>query len=352
MELQKVSSHLCRIGLFVLLVNIFSYGIVFAQHVEILYNVYQTESLGSIVRIHCSSEILRGANQAVRWEFEDGRILAENARLMDADNMRYNVTDKGQFLFIQNAIKADEGLFTCHIYDSSTNRITMSTTRHIPIESYLPPAEYPLCAITPTLTFTNGDNITFHCTTGEASDDAGIKLQLLLKRPHGSFVSVGSEATIRKMTSEDDASIFMCQMTSTTFPTFLKQCTAGPITLKRLKTSTPGLGFLIRTTKSVTINKSEELAAKEATRKFVTPRPVSKPRKENVGLQLGLVFGAIFLLFFFIIIYYSESEKRGVDGAGTNNKNDKRNYRKVREMVSSSIRWSCEPECNAMLTKI
>ncbi|XP_072028978.1 uncharacterized protein [Amphiura filiformis] len=297
-----------------------------AQHVEMSYRVKQTEIFGPVVEIRCSSEILRGLNQEVRWEF-GGRTLAQGSRLIDADPSRYNVTQDGHILVIRNAIKNDGGLYTCYIYDSTDNTITKSMTTHVMVGTYLPATDFPRCSIHPNLTFTSGGNLTFGCAMGESSN-AGIELELMLKRRDGSYKSISSETLQRTATLEDSGSTYICKMRSSTFPTALRHCISGPIMLKhKRKVSTPPAPLLSKIhAVGTSHNESEDQLAspkRSRVRVFLTPRPPQPPEKDHMGAMLGAVFGAIFLFFLIIVVYFSEAGEMKSVGAGPSGDNRK-----------------------------
>ena len=88
-----------------------------------------------------------------------------------------------------------------------------------------------MCCIRPSQTLTNGNFAEFKCEVGETT--AQITLKLTLKIDDGSIINLGdSTATIylsvrKTVTLGDNNSTFICQMTSETFPTAYRNCSAG-----------------------------------------------------------------------------------------------------------------------------
>ena len=68
------------------------------------------------------------------------------------------------------------------------------------------------------------------CAAGESSPP--VNLVLTLQTPDGSDIELGNTDVTRQVTMDHDNSIFVCNMTSETFPQAHRTCTAGPISFK------------------------------------------------------------------------------------------------------------------------
>ena len=108
---------------------------------------------------------------------------------------------------------------------------------------FLPPLNYPLCSIRPNKTVSNGNLVEFKCIIGETTER--ITLKWTLQSHDGSIIDLGdgtateSYLSARKtVTSEDNNSMFICLMTSETFPTVYRICSAGPLVIIEEKPTT------------------------------------------------------------------------------------------------------------------
>ena len=166
----------------------------------------------------------------VQLIFKD-EILSENGQLIDADPFKYNagnrsntqdgVTYVTSYVSIFNALKADVGNYTCH-------RSSQKSSIFVQVDEYLPPLDFPKCNIEPELTVVNGTDVTFTCEPGDSNPP--VKLNLTLHRPDGSVLLLGVAPTTRQVTTEDNGSVFVCQMKSDTFyRASERNCSAGPV---------------------------------------------------------------------------------------------------------------------------
>ena len=175
----------------------------------------------------------------IQWLFMDV-IIVENDQLKAGDPSRHdlgyysyytqnNETSVTSLLHIYNALKADEGNYTCRLNVSS------QTSIYLQVDSYLPPLDFPKCSVEPQLSVVAGTNITFTCEPGDSSPP--VNLNLTLHRPDGSDPLLDAATTAIQVTAEDNGTMFTCQMTSGTFHRAPhRNCSAGPLIIAQAPT--------------------------------------------------------------------------------------------------------------------
>ena len=192
---------------------------------------YSDEDFGPVINLFCTGSTY------YRWTFAN-KTLAQDEELIDADPTRYSVSvgqvysygyanGYGSVFVIKNALKEDAGLYECQLDSYSTNN---GETYQISVQvhNYLPPLSYPKCHISSSILY-DESNVTFNCSVGESS--ASLNLLLTLQYQKGSIVELGYGAVTKTVTLSDNNAMFVCHMTSETFPTAYRNCSAGPITI-------------------------------------------------------------------------------------------------------------------------
>ena len=199
-----------------------------------IVSVSLLQTNGSSVILQCQTVIPKNAtNINHRWKFNK-IVLTKNGKLL-VTSSRYSVgylnrNETVYTLTIQNPVKADEGVYQCKMkYTKNSSTYSDSKNVDVKIDSYLPAIRYPLCRIRPSTTLRSGNFAKFVCDVGEAT--AEITLNLTLQSHNGSVTYLGGVTVKRKVTSWDNNSMFICHMTSTTFPTAYRNCSAGPLTI-------------------------------------------------------------------------------------------------------------------------
>ena len=183
-----------------------------------------------------------------RWVFQ-GRFLTKNTDIKAMIPSRYNVKyqknghDRVYTLTILNPVQADEGWYRCRI-DYNWQGTSYLADKHVDVEvnAYLPSPNYPLCNIRPSQTLSDGNTSEFKCEVG--STTAQVTLKLTLRSDNGSVTHLGdvlgrSLHVIRTVTLRHNNSMFICEMTSETFPTVYRNCSAGPIIISASTTLKP-----------------------------------------------------------------------------------------------------------------
>ena len=212
-------------------------GYTTAQTGRVVSVTYDVNIDGSIILL-CHTYFQGRASKIDRSWILHGKILVKNTEIFAIDPLRYGVgyQNNGKtyvyILTIQNLVQTDAGMYQCRI-DYTQNGINYSNSKAVDvgIDSYLPPLNYPLCSIKPFQTLSNGNLAEFKCEVGETT--AQITLKLTLKIDDGSIIDLGDSMATRYLsvrktvTLGDNNSMFICQMTSETFPTAYRNCSAG-----------------------------------------------------------------------------------------------------------------------------
>ena len=200
---------------------------------------YDVNPDGSIT-LRCQTQITgQDSEFNHNWIF-DGQILTKNTDILVRNPLRYNVRYQSNgkknvyILTISNPVQADEGWYRCQInYNWQGAGYSADKNVDVTINVYLPPLSYPLCSIRPSQTLRNGDFVEFECDVGETN--AQFTLNLTLQSDDGSITLLGNTNVrrylgVRKpVTLRDNMAMFICQMTSETFPTTNRICSAGPL---------------------------------------------------------------------------------------------------------------------------
>ncbi len=214
------------------------------------------ENVGPVVNVFCGAST-DNTITAIKWTFNSTTLAIDDTLGDAADPLRHSVTLNyryddddanpirplhGSLLQIKNALKQDEGRYVCNARVTTAGGRTSSTGGSITvtINQYLPPVGFPKCTIEPSTTLSENTDTTFICAAGESSPP--VNLRLILQTPNGSHIELGNTDVTRQVTMDYDNSIFVCYMTSETFPTAPQHmCQVGPITVSTepLKTTTP-----------------------------------------------------------------------------------------------------------------
>ncbi len=176
----------------------------------------------------------------------DNKITAVDNKIIEADPSRFTVhtqdvgLDSDRYfisrLFINNAVKEDEGEYWCQQqYNEYNQQKTSNLKVTVSISNYLPPLNHPLCSVEPSSMLHDGSDVTFRCLIGDSNPD--VKLNLTLEKPDGSSTVIGepfytgNTSVETTVTSDDNNALFVCLMTSDTFPSASRRCSTGPITV-------------------------------------------------------------------------------------------------------------------------
>ena len=186
------------------------------------------QSNGSSIFLQCQTVIPENdTNINHRWKFNE-TVLTKNGKLLRTPS-RYSVgyqngSENMYTLTIQNPIKADEGVYQCRMkYKVGRETFPHSETVDVKIDLYLPASRYPLCSIKPSETLSNGSFAKFECKVGRTT--AKITLNLALQSQNGSITYLRNKIVKRSLrvhklvTLQNNNSMFICEMTSETFPT-------------------------------------------------------------------------------------------------------------------------------------
>ena len=203
---------------------------------SVTYNVNTDGSITLTCQTHISGE----ASEIDHIWIFNGKFLTKNTDILAKNPPRYNVKyqnnghDRVYKLTIPNPVQKDEGSYKCRIdYKWKGTHSSLSKYVDVTIDSYLPPLNYPVCSIRPSQTLSNGTFAEFECEVGETN--AQITLKLTLQSDNGSITLLGNTnvrrylSVRRPVTLQDNKAMFICQMTSETFPTANRICSAGPL---------------------------------------------------------------------------------------------------------------------------
>ena len=279
-----------------------------------------------------------------RWVFQ-GRFLTKNTDIKAMIPSRYiveyknNGHDRVYALTILNPVQKDEGRYTCRIY-YTWHGTTYLHSGHVDVtkSAYLPSPNYPLCSIRPSQALSNGTFAEFKCEVGETN--AQITLKLTLRSDNGSVTHLGdvlgrSLHVIRTVSLRHNNSVFICHMTSQTFPTAYRNCSAGPLiihgsTTKPPRTSTKEASkppeILITThtltwtshpeTSSIKL-KTEMYQYDSTSESNLTKNTKAKRNKSNRPVRKGLILTFVLFLSLVIIIPVVVFQRRTSEDACT-----------------------------------
>ena len=245
-------------------------------------------------RIWCWAQIPAKANHSVyRWIFND-RILTENTHIITGKNTsryvaKFSENNQLYRLIIQNTVEADEGVYACQIeFEVDGHSYKDIKEVHVRISFYLPPLNYPQCSIEPSTNLFDSSVATFKCAVGNSNVDVTLKLSLVSNDGLVEHLAEDS-AKKRKVTSQDDGAMFICELASKTFPTEHRTCSAGPITVLEHKTITKKI--LTQPTKPAGRQLSTETSIKNLTtevrnfRKFSTESSITNEVTPTVKIS-------------------------------------------------------------------
>ncbi|XP_072020793.1 uncharacterized protein [Amphiura filiformis] len=299
---------------------------VVAQIEHMRVNIYNAHRSGPTVTIWCTAHIPTGSTQNTLTLILDGKMLAVNGDLVQADSSRFQVTyltarNTVSRLIIDNVVKADEGLYYCQQQYSLNGQIeTHMDSIEVALSQYLPPLHHPVCSIQPSTTLFDSSDVTFHCLVGESNPSVKLQLTIVqigisstIDRPIGQSFYYGNASVKTTVTSEDNNALLVCQMTSDTFPTAYRNCSSGPIRI--IQTNPPA-------TKSLS-SYSESSS---------TLHPNSTPSKGNantislgqsslwsiVGGVAGVVLIAVVLIIICVIVRKRSNIKNNPVGLSSN----------------------------------
>ncbi|XP_072021091.1 uncharacterized protein [Amphiura filiformis] len=253
--------------------------------------------IGPIVNVFCYSSSTT-IPTFYTWTFSN-KTIASNDTLIDANPSRYSVTMQdvqntgyGSLLEIRNALKQDAGMYTCSIPVMTGSNSSDSSIQVI-INQYLPPSMYPECIINPSTMLLNNTDATFICIAGESS--LPVNLRLTLQRPDGTSIKLRDGNATRTVTIEDNGAVFVCHMTSDTFPTAQRNCSAGPITVSGSETKSTTKSALPMDTKGLT-----EMSSTSLEKTFT--KPSGSTTQSSAGGIVGGIVSVILVLILLIII--------------------------------------------------
>ena len=225
--------------LFCILVSIFCRHTTARTDARVESVTYAVNTAGSIT-LRCQTHFSGIASEIDHsWRFYE-KILTKNRDILAINPSRYKVKyqkndhNYAYTLTIPNPVQADEGWYRCRI-DYKWYGTPYSAAKHVDVKinSYLPALSYPLCSIRPSQTLRNGNFAEFECDVGETN--VHITLNLTLQSDDGSTTLLGNTiirrylSVRRPVTLQDNKAMFICQMTSETFPTANHICSAGPL---------------------------------------------------------------------------------------------------------------------------
>ena len=202
------------------------------------------------VTLTCETHISRGTSDIKHIWILNGKFLTKNTDILTNQPARYKVKHQKNkryhvyTLTISNPVENDRGIYKCRIdYKLQGSHYSTSKIVDVTITSYLPPLNYPFCSIRPSQTLNNGDLAAFECKVGATTSK--ITLKLTLQSIDGSITlmdeSDGRRYNAEKhVTLQNNMAMFICHMTSETFPTAYRNCSAGPLIVTASTTLPPG----------------------------------------------------------------------------------------------------------------
>ena len=227
----------------------------------------EDHSDGSIT-LRCQTYFTGSASEIDHSWIHNGKLLTKNTELLEVNSSRYSVgylNNDGIVykLTIMNPVQMDQGNYQCVIeYTSYQKLCSDSRDVDVNINSYLPPLKYPSCSIRPSQTLTNGNFAEFKCDIGETTTQITLNLTL---QSYGGFVTYLGFATVtRRVTVQNNNALFICQMSSKTFPTAYRKCSAGPLKILEEDSNTKHMStqFLKSTTRISTTRPTTDLTTK------------------------------------------------------------------------------------------
>ena len=194
-------------------------------------NSKDKENTDGSITLQWEIHLSRHASEIVHiWEFK-GKFLTRNTDILAANPSKYKVKYQKKNVYtltILNPVQTDEGIYKCQI-DYTWYGAPNSVDKQVDVKV----KNYPLCTIRPSTILSNGDTAEFKCEIVAATSPA--TLNLLLQSYDGSIIhlvngiSSSSLTVTRTLTLQDNNSMFICHMNSTTFTTVYRNCSAGPL---------------------------------------------------------------------------------------------------------------------------
>ena len=246
------------------------------------------------------------------WKF-GGQTLTKNTNILATNPSRYNVGYRNNspkhvyILTIPNPVQTDEGKYQCQFdYTWYGSTHIASKDVDVTIDSYLPPLNYPLCSIRPNQTVSNGNVVEFKCIIGETTERITLKWTLqshdgsITDQNYGTTTSILTAKTT--VTLQYNNSMFICEMTSETFPTAYRNCSAGPLTIYEEEQYTTEMST--QSIKPMTMGSTTEGQRDDSTAESIPPNRNNSnrtARKVPVVSIVGCAIGALFLSFLIII---------------------------------------------------
>ncbi|XP_072021090.1 uncharacterized protein [Amphiura filiformis] len=244
-----------------------------------------------------------------------------SAAARSADPTRYSISvgdvpnkGYGSLLQIRNALKQHAGFYTCRVLVEG-NPLYSTDRVEVIINQYLPPPGYPECSIGPSPTLLEHTDATFSCIPGEASPP--MDLTLILERQSGLHVELGSTNVTKQVTMDDNNTMFICNMSSETFPAApQRMCSAGPIIISQAPPTTkssmpietllptdPETGPVSENVVTKTYGMTKEKTITYTNNPLEQPLPVGGIIGGIVGVILLVLIGVVI-----IIIKYTRSK--------------------------------------------
>ena len=203
---------------------------------------------GDIFSLHCQIWNLKPGNEVAIFKNQSGTNvrLSVNTVLtpaVDGDDegtfLAVRLLNDGSvvyFLSIVNVVLTDAGMYTCKVIDTSNTLSEVAVASKVLQIMHHPDDDYPKCTLDQSVTtVTAGTKIGMTCQTTETFPLVDIKWS----RTGLGHVPLPKEKTqngelISQIefvpTEEDDGStMFLCEITSTAFPEFIKTCHIGPL---------------------------------------------------------------------------------------------------------------------------
>ena len=250
------------------------------QRFETYFNITTLDGVGPVIQITCTLTPLPDEQlHEFRWFWQtysggmltSSVLLAQNGVLSDETPTRYmlsTIDNNTEIFSVRNAVKEDgDGLFACQAVYSFGLFPTAYELNTLKIHDfeYLPGIHHPVCNIITggTKAIPSGSEVEFTCTRGDSNPE--VNLQLNLRKPDGSVRQLGTNNVTVLVFSEDNNASFTCKMTSDTFPTANRSCSAGPLTIlpaatEALTPSSLNSGETKRTSFQLTTNKHQNFA--------------------------------------------------------------------------------------------
>ncbi len=207
---------------------------------------------GDIFSVHCQVWNLKPGNEVAIFKNESGirniRLSVNNVLTPnvdggeDAESMFLAVRQLPDgsvvyFLSIINVALSDGGMYTCKVIDTSQTLAEVAVDSVVLKVMHHPDDNYPVCSQSAT-TLVAGSKVELTCKTEETFPPVDIKWSrtgagfvhlpspTLSTTPDGMIVSTIDYIPLE---SDDKSSLFLCEITSKSFPEYVKTCHIGPL---------------------------------------------------------------------------------------------------------------------------